>query len=469
MASRDIIEFIKQGSKARLIPVVADSKKEERATSVLLSSFMIIPSYAESVLADAGAKIGKRSEIKCYTEIIFSDKEIEMFRPDGLIVITSGSKSWSALVEAKIGNNDLSKEQIENYLDVAKAVGADALITISNQFATIPTHHPVSVSKTKIKTVDLYHFSWMSLLSKAIVMSNSQSLADREQAIVLKELVRYLSHTSSGVSPINSMGVKWKTVCDSVQQGAAISKSSDDAVEVVQSWQQLFRYLAIELSMATGSKVDVVLSRAHIKEPEVRLKSDIQLLITKNTLMGELSVPNAAGNIIVLADVARRTVTISTRLDAPADRSRPVAAINWLTRQLKDRQPLTGTLVRAGWPGRVPDTQNSYESVLSDSSVIVPEGMKEIPKYLEILTVCDLGAKFKGTKVFVESMIDLVPKFYKDIGENLSKWVPPAPKIKSAPDINAEDGIDQDVNDGEGSIVEMDVLNTPEDEKVIPD
>ena len=167
MSNSDVSSFIKFGSKARLVPVVADSKKEERATSVLLSTFMIVPQYAESILSEAGAKIGQRSEIKCYTEIVFKNDELNNFRPDGLIVVNKANKSWSAIVEAKVGNNDLDKIQIENYLDLAKTLGVDAVITISNQVATIPTHHPVQVSKIKTRTVELYHFSWMAILSKS--------------------------------------------------------------------------------------------------------------------------------------------------------------------------------------------------------------------------------------------------------------------------------------------------------------
>ena len=225
MTNQDITSNIKSGSKARLIPVVADSKKEERATSVLLSMFMFVPQFAEAVLNEAGAKVGQRSTIKCYTEIVFNNKDFNNLRPDGLIVINQGKKSWSALVESKVGNNNLNKEQIENYLDLAKAVGANALITISNQFATLPTHHPVSVSKNKIRTVELFHFSWMAVLSKAVVTSNAKNISDREQALMLKELVRYLNHPYSGVSAMTSMNANWKDICTQVQQGALLKKN----------------------------------------------------------------------------------------------------------------------------------------------------------------------------------------------------------------------------------------------------
>ena len=44
------------GLAARLLPVLADSKKEEKATSILLSLFFIVVAgYATAVLEEAGA------------------------------------------------------------------------------------------------------------------------------------------------------------------------------------------------------------------------------------------------------------------------------------------------------------------------------------------------------------------------------------------------------------------------------
>lgn len=430
MSTNDITDNILSGSRARLIPVVADSKKEERATSVLLSTFMLVPQFADAVLTDAGAKIGARSEIKCYTEIVFKNNGQSKIRPDGLIVINRSGKNWSALVESKVGNNELGREQIEAYLDLAREVGADALITISNQFATIPTHHPVTVNKIKTRSVDLFHFSWLSLLSKATIMSEAKSVDDREQAFVLRELVRYLDHPYSGVSPMTTMNPEWKDLCTQVQQGAVLKKSATEVEATAVAWQQLLRYMSLELSMATNSKVEIALSRAHAKDPTALLQADMSELATKSTLSGALSVPNAAGPIAICADLMRKVLTLSMHVNAPEDRSRATASINWLTRQLKNLAE-SNLIVKAIWPGKVTDTQCSLKSALEDPAALVPEGMKGIPKAFEVIRVVDLGGKFKGQKVFVESATAAIPAFYHDAGQNLTKWVAPPPKTKS--------------------------------------
>lgn len=73
-------------------------------------------------------------------------KDGAKFRPDGLIRVTRGQRSWTALVEVKTGRNDLSPEQVANYLDIAREQNFDAVITISHQVATTPGVHPVQVS-----------------------------------------------------------------------------------------------------------------------------------------------------------------------------------------------------------------------------------------------------------------------------------------------------------------------------------
>ena len=430
MSNTEITDNILSGSRARLIPVVADSKKEERATSVLLTTFMLVPQFADAVLTEAGAKIGVRSEIKCYTEVVFKNNADSKIRPDGLIVVNRSGKNWSALVEAKVGNNDLSREQIEAYLDLAREVGADALITISNQFATTPTHHPVTVNKSKTRSIDLFHFSWLSLLSKATIMSEAKNIDDREQAFVLRELVRYLDHPYSGVSAMSAMNPEWKDVCTQIQQGAVLKKTASETEATATAWQQLLRYMSLELSMATNSMVEVALSRAHAKDPMALLQSDMNELVTKSSLSGSLSVPNAASTIAICADLMRKVLTLSMHVNAPEDKSRATASINWLTRQLKQLAE-SDLIIKAIWPGKTTNTQCTLASAIEDPTVLVPAGMKSIPKSFEVMRVIDLGAKFKGQKVFVEIATAAVPAFYRDAGQNLSKWIAPPPKAKS--------------------------------------
>lgn len=426
----EVTSLLARAEVARLIPTVADSKKEERATSCLLASFMVVPAYAREVLSSAGAPIGKRLKIVCYTEVTFKTTEKgKKPRPDGLIVITNGSKQWTALVESKIGNADLSLEQVEEYLDIAKQYGINALITISNQFATTPTHHPVKVHKIKLRSVELYHFSWLSLKSKAVLLTGNKEIDDPEQAYILSELVRYLDHDSSGVSALSKMPSNWKDVCNSVQQGTALNKNSEIVENSVSGWHQLLRHLSLNLSMSIGQPVTIALSRAREKNPDLNFTEDCAYLSKEFSLSSAFEIPNAASKLRFTADFLRRTINISMKLEAPKDKSRATASINWITRQLKGKD-LGVVSIRAYWPRRIPMTSALLTEAIEDPSAIIPPGVTDLPVFLEIVRVVDLAARFKGSKTFIEDTSREFPLFYQDVGQHLSKWVAKAPKVK---------------------------------------
>jgi hypothetical protein len=441
MSLDPITTSLKSGQLARLIPSLADSKREERATSVLLATFMVVPTFAQKVLQMAGAPIWKRSKIICFTEIEFGQNENKKPRPDGLIVIKSGKKTWSAIVESKIGPAELKRDQIEEYLDLAKSHNIDALITISNQFATLPTHHPVQISKSKTKHVSLYHFSWLSIESEAILLCENKAVNDLEQAFILNELVRYLQHAESGVTSLTSMGTGWKEVCSQIQHRAVIKRSDSYLHEVIGSWHQLLRFLSIRLSIAVGKPVHVYLSRTRQIDPILNFEHDVSSIIKDNQLYAEFEIPNASSNLSFTADFSRRTIDLSMTLEAPKDRSRATASINWFTRQLNHHKDSDLT-VSAYWPRRIPKTTQPLRIVLDDPSTLIPENVKDLPKSFEVLSVVDLAGKFKGSKTFVEEAIKVLPEYYASVGQHLNTWIPKPPQIKAEQNKKVVDSVE---------------------------
>lgn len=428
--SSEITSLLSSGQLARLIPIVADSKKEERATSTLLSTFMVVPIFAMDVFSDAGAPVGKKSRIKCYTEVTFKSSEKGRTpRPDGLVVINNGQKVWTALIESKIGNNELTNAQVEEYLNLAKQYKINALITISNQFATTPTHHPLKIAKSRIRSIELYHFSWLSLKSKAVLLTGMRGVDDPEQAYILSELVRYLDHESSGITSLTKMPTLWKDLCNSIQNGTSLNKNTESVVESVSGWHQLLRHLSLNLSMAIGQLVDISLSRAREKDAELNFQKDCAYLSKEYSANAAFNIPNAASRLELTADFMRKTINLSMRLDAPKDKAKATACINWFTRQFKGKS-YKAISVRAYWPKRIPMTMATLENAIDNPSLLIPENVKDLPTYLEVVRVIDLGARFKGAKTFVEDVSKEFPRFYHDVGQHLDKWVAKAPKIK---------------------------------------
>lgn len=430
----ELPEYLEQGEYARLIPVVADTSREQRITSAVMAAFMSVEEYGRDMLQMVGAPATKTSKISCCTEVVFKKlhEEQQKFRPDGLITVKSGAKTWTAIVEAKIGGAELNKEQIEAYLDLAKIHKVNAVVTISNQFAAIPTHHPIQVNKQKLRSVSLYHWSWTAILSEAILLADHKGISDPDQAYILRELIRYLKHPSSKVASFSRMSADWKDLCTAVQQDMTLSKNNDFVIYSVRDWHQLVRYISLKMSLAVGQTVSVVLTRAQEQDPNIRLQDDISYLIANNRFESNFIVPNAAARIKFIADIKSRTFHVGMRLKAPTDKSRSTALVNWALRQLSkcEDQEL---IIRAIWPGRVSDTGASLGQLRENPKLLINSNPALMPVAFDFVRVIDIAGRFRGASTFVESAVKVVPEFYGDIGQHLRAWIPAAPKFDARP------------------------------------
>ena len=194
--------------RARLIPtsgINGAEEQERRATSALLAVVSSVREFGRTLTRRVGAP---GSAVETYVEVPFETNGHKAI-PDGLIRVTRGKTSWTALVEVKTGTNELQVPQLETYLDIAKAESFDAVITISNEILGAAGEHPSSVDKRKLRKVALHHLSWTQILSDAVMEETYRGVADPDQAWILGELVRYLEHPKSGALEFDDMGPRW--------------------------------------------------------------------------------------------------------------------------------------------------------------------------------------------------------------------------------------------------------------------
>jgi len=261
------------------------------------------------------------------------------------------------------------------------------------------------------------------------LISANKGIEDSEQAYILSELVRYFQHDSSGITHLTRMDKSWKPLCESIQQAAPISKNDATVSSAVSSWQQLLRYLAISLSVSISQPVSIALGRTKANSPDENLKSDICAVVDNQCLTADFDIPNAASKLTLTADLVRRTISLSMRIEAPKDKTRASSSVIFLTRQLKNitHENLS---VRAYWPKRIPMTMTTLQAAIDDPMALVGDIKGEIPTYLEVICIIDLAGKFKGPKTFVEEMLLSFEGFYANAGSSLTKWVPKPPKVQ---------------------------------------
>ncbi len=430
-------DFLKTCDRARLFPVLAETSKEGRATSILLACISFVREFADLLLSSLGRKVGSRARVACYTEIVFKASSSEgKLRPDGLIVVTIGERKWCALIESKIGNSRLENEQVESYLRLARENEIDAIITVSNEFATQPTHHPLTISGKLLNKVKLYHWSWMYLLTQADLLLTTNSIEDKDQHLILEEFKRFLTHSSTGVSGFTTMPAAWSDLVQTVSAGGQISAKAEAVAEVVQAWHMEIRDLALILSRQLGVNASVRLSRAEAKDSAQRLRNDAKRLQENQSMDAQILVPGAAAALEIQADLRGRTILISMRLRAPEDRKSTKARVNWLLRQLP---AIEGDYyLRLHWPGRGGFTQHSLAQLREAPDRAQKERPNLAVHSFDVCLIRSASTRFGQRKNFIQDLEDLVPTFYKTIGENLKPWQAPAPKVRRGRD-EAED------------------------------
>lgn len=412
--------------EARLIPtsgINGAEEQERRATSALLAVLAAVKEFGRGFVKPFGAPAGT---LECFIEVPFVLGEKRLY-PDGLIRVSRGSKSWTALVEVKTGSNQLQTEQVENYLDVARENGFDAVLTISNQIPAIAGTHPTKVDKRKLRKVSLHHISWSQVLAFAVMQKEFRGVADPDQAWILGELIRYLEHRKSGALEFDDMGDAWTTVRDAVSAGTL--RTFDKGIpEVVARFDALLRFASLQLGRKLGTEVVPVLSRKESADPSVRVQSLTTALCEGGLLSGAIRIPDTVGHLVVTADLRAGKVTCHVDVDAPRE-GRPTTRVNWLVRQLKDA-PDSVRIEAFNAHSRSSAAAELLSTVRENPTSLVLDPSRELRTF-RVASTNNLGTKRgRGRGSFIDSVLNAVDAFYADVLGSLRAWSATPPKLR---------------------------------------
>jgi hypothetical protein len=411
--------------QARLIPTSGINGQEEaerRATSALLAVMSAVKEFGTALTKPYGAPA---SWLETYIEVPFMTADGKKVFPDGLIRARRGSKSWTALVEVKTGDGLQRTEQVEHYLDIAKAEGFDAVLTISNEIAYSPHVHPVTVDKRKVRSVALHHLSWSEVLTEAIKQRVYRGVADPDQAWILGEFIRYLEHPKSGAIGFDDMGEHWVAIREAVANGT-LRLNNQGLTDVVHRWEQLARFSAMELGRELGADVQVALTRAESADPQLRVDAQKRQLVDSGLLSFVLRIPDAISDLSITADLRASRVSAQVDLDAPGE-GRQTTRVNWLIRQLADAPPQL--CIDAWTQGARQSLSELLGDVRESPDKLVADPKKDIRRF-RLAATTQLGAGRKvGRNSFIVSILDIVHSFYGDVVQGLTAWTPKAPKL----------------------------------------
>lgn len=415
--------------RARLIPVKgigSEKEAEERATSALLAVLSIVRPLSAELFGPLGASRAGRATAECFTEVIF-DLDGKKVRPDGLIRISYGKTTWTALVEVKTGSSTLDADQLVGYIKVARANKFDCVVSVSNEIAAAPGHHPTPAAVPRANsTVQLHHISWTQLVTTAVRLHEHIGIDDVEQRWLLEELIRYLQHSSSGALSFNDMGGNWVAVRNAAKDGT-LTKNDAGVMDIAQRWDQLVRYIALMMGAQTGLDVTQQLSRAHAKDPKARADDLVRRLVDGGSLDAALRIPNTAGDLEVCVDLRARQIACATTTKAPEDKGAR-GRVGWLTRQLRDTAP--ADLHIESRAHRAKNGPTATLAAAAEDAQLLIDDQKRDPATFTLTLRSDMGAgrgvgKGKSSS-FIESVEDAVNAFYDQVLSRLTAWQPKA-------------------------------------------
>lgn len=427
---------------ARLIPtsgINGAEEQERRATSALLAVMSAVREFGAAITKSMGAPSGT---VETFIEVPFDLGDRKVF-PDGLIRVSRGSKTWVALVEVKTKSNVLAGPQLEDYLDVARAEGFDALLTISNELAPTPGVHPTTVDKRKLKKVAIHHLSWTEVQTAAVMQKVHRGVADPDQAWMLGELIRYLEHPRSGAMGFEDMGEDWVTVRNAIEAGT-FRPTDKGAPRVASRWDQLVRFACLTHGQKLGVEVQPSLSRKEQADPLLANQSLVASLERDGLLEREIKIIGAIAPLTLGADLRAQKVTCSLTIDAPKE-GRATTRVNWLIRQLKDA-PDNLRIDTYVVNGRSIASSELLKDVRENPALLIPGANKELRAFRLVLAA-PMGAKRdKGRSSFIGSVLGVLESFYESTAQGLRPWAPSAPRIRHVPEQVEAEAHEQGVN-----------------------
>ena len=407
-------------TRARLFPVAgigSAPEQERRAASSFLAVMPLVREFGRTLTKPMGAPAGAMTT---YIEVPFGHDD-EALRPDGLIVVRRGPRTWQALVEVKTSSASLDPAQIDKYVDLAREKKIDAVVTISNQVTGAGDDHPVTIDRRKLRKVALHHLSWDEIRTHAVLLSRPRSVADPTQRIVLDEFLRYMRHERSGLHGFTSMGRRWTEVRDKAANGTL--RASDAGTEsVCASFDQLIAHVALHLTGLLGVEVTAVAPR---NAPDRVTRR--QQLADSGVLFGALRVPGAVDLVVVRVDLRAKKVQASVDVTAPRE-GRPTTRVNWLVRQVPDAHD--STRIEALLSGsRTSSTAALLGSVRTEPASLAPTDDREIRAF-RVSRETAMGPKEGvGRGTLIGSVVDVVTRFYAEVVQNLRPWSARPPRL----------------------------------------
>jgi hypothetical protein len=422
--------------RVRLFPTIRIGtvpEAETRATAALLATLRAVSEFGRVVVKLAGGPAGRPD---CYMEVPYEDRSQNpplVLRPDGLLVVTRGGKTWRCLIEVKVGGSPLERDQIEKYLQLAKQEDVTALITISNEAGINGGPPFTGISKGLLKGVTVIHLSWERLLSEARFLRGQDRVEDTDQQWMLDEWIQYVSDPMSKIIDPPSLGPRFNDLLTAAREGNLFGVGLA-VKDVCGHWDGFLQKVADRLRADLHVDVCPAMTSAERQDNELRLRNLQAVAVNEGRLTGALKVKNAASDITIDVLLSARAVRFGIEVKAPSE-GKQLTRIKWMAKQL-GKSPREA-LLHVHWDQKKLRSQARVADAITDALCLVrdvnrqPIPAEALPRAFSVEWTQDLQ-KGKGKAVVLDGIMADLERFYALVVEGIVAFVPKAPKLPAA-------------------------------------
>lgn len=395
---RVLDELGERSAKPRLIPLF--KQPERRLLSVFMSLLEICPTVRGYFLSKCGYGSGKTCKLTSRMEVSFASPKLAGVRPDGLLVCQRGKSNWSAFIEAKAEASPIRSEQIQDYAQLASVLDVDAVITISNEFATTAEQLPYHISHSRRKKRDIYHFSWADIRTM-LERIKSNEVIENTELLVLDECLEFFWSEGSGVRTYDAMPVRWPDFVQSAGVPLGFSTKTQGITEIIHGWQQERRDLSSKLAHLSQASVHMVHAAGVRSKPEDRLAHDRKMLADLYVLEACYAFEHSKTRLSIQSDLKACRTSVALQIQ-PLAGKKAKGVVTWLITSLRDFE-LSNADISFDWKG-----QNMDRTLPLSDLVSYPEqafmDRKEAPKNIRIVAGIQDVRRFKSRKKFIEDV-----------------------------------------------------------------
>ena len=415
-----------QHKRARLIPLLKTGD-EMALTSIFLSALRLIKEFRIAVFKDI--KMSRSGKFHYLTEVQIP--ELSKHRIDGLVVCIKGGKVFDAAIfEMKKEKNVLDKKQITDYINLGLKLKIPRLVTVSNQFVSNPEQFPIDIKHSK--KINLYHFSWTSLLTlgRILLFKNETNIEDEDQVEIMKEVLYYFESEKSGVKNYTKMCDEWKELTEAILAHKPIKENSQILEKAIMSWYEEEKDMALMLSRQLGANVK---SKGRNVDS---IKADKKYVLKHKSIQTSIAVKNSVSDIQIKADFEKRNLYMAVNVNPP-EKGTNNSKVSWLIRYLengkkKNEKAFFKNAKKVYVSASIKYSRTPITYSLSEIAKLKEIHRKDEIKSFKVYVVRELGKSFVSTKGFVTNIEGLLLDFYEGYVQHLINWTKPAPKIERA-------------------------------------